>query len=114
MAHTELLFPPRLIAVLAELRSQTWQQLVEDISVRPVGDPHRRAFILLMARLAGCLTCQSESWRAHQGCELCAQQTIRKFRGTDDQLIALYQEYKNEIDEAVPNEIKNEYTLNKD
>lgn len=97
MAHTELLFPPRLLPVLEDLRGEHWQKLVAEVRMRPMGDLERRALILLIARLAGCLSCQSDSWRAHQGCEQCSKQTIKKFRGTDEELIALFQETLEEI-----------------
>ncbi len=100
MTHTELLFPPRLIPVLANLRGGRWQSLVEKVSTKPIGDLERKAFILLMARLAGCLNCQNDTWRAHQGCENCAKQTIRKFRSTDDDLIALYEACLEELKTA--------------
>lgn len=91
MVYTELLFPPRLIPLLANLRGEKWKSLVENIADRPVGNLERRAFVLFVARLTNCLSCQSDTWRAHQGCELCARQTVKKFRGTDDELIALFE-----------------------
>lgn len=91
MMQTELLFPPRLIPSLSHLRGVKWQTFVEQISNKPIGDPERRAFVLLMAKLASCLNCQSDTWRAQQGCEHCAKQTLKKFHGTDEELIALFE-----------------------
>jgi len=82
---------------LATQRGEKWQQFIEQISNKPVGDRERRAFVLFMARLANCMTCHSDTWRAHQGCEQCSKQTIRKFRGSDEELIALYQMALDEL-----------------
>jgi len=102
--HTELLFPPRLIPLLATLRGKKWQQFIEQISAKAIGDIERKAFVLFMARLAGCMSCHNDTWRAHQGCEQCAKQTIRKFRGTDEDLIALYQASLDELIATLPTE----------
>ncbi len=99
--HTELLFPPRLIPLLADVRGKKWQTFIETINKKTIGDIERKAFVLLMARLAGCVTCQGDTWRAHQGCEQCARQTIKKFRGTDDELIQLFETCLQEIKSLV-------------
>ncbi|RCK76351.1 MAG: hypothetical protein ANABAC_0502 [Anaerolineae bacterium] len=104
--HTELLFPPRLIPLLAILRGKEWQLFVEQIDKKSVGDLERKAFVLFMVRLAGCMSCHSDTWRAHQGCEQCAKQAIRKFRGTDGDLIALYQASLNELITTLPADIE--------
>lgn len=102
--HTELLFPPRLIPLLAALRGNKWQQFIGQINAKAIGDIERQAFVLFMARLACCLSCHSDVWRAHQGCEQCAKQAIHKFRGTDEDLIALYQASLNELIATLPTE----------
>lgn len=102
--HTELLFPPRLIPLLATLRGKKWQQFIEQINAKPIGDIERKAFVLFVARLAGCMSCHSDTWRAHQGCEQCAKLTVRKFRGPDEDLIALYQASLDELMAILPAE----------
>lgn len=102
--HTELLFPPRLIPLLAPLRGKEWQQFIEQINGKAIGEIDRKAFVLFMARLTCCMSCHSDTWRAHQGCEQCAKQAIRRFRGTDEELIALYQASLDELLTTLPAE----------
>ncbi len=105
MASTELLFPPRLIAILGDQRGKKWEMFLNGLQGKQIGEAERRAFVLMMARLAGCVTCQSDTWRAHQGCEQCAKQTLRKFRGTDEDLIQLFESCLMEIQASVSAEI---------
>jgi hypothetical protein len=56
------------------------------------------AFVLLMVRLTGCMTCTADSFRAMRGCHQCARQTIRRFRGSDQDLLALFTQAREEID----------------
>ncbi|MGB9672928.1 MAG: hypothetical protein ACPL3P_02230 [Anaerolineales bacterium] len=94
---TDILFPPRLLEQLTRLRSKTWQDYVQEVVNKPVGDIDRIAFIYFMARLCVCATCQGDSLRAIQGCSKCAQQAIKRFRGTDEELIQQVYSYKQEI-----------------
>jgi hypothetical protein len=95
--RTELLFPPRLIPDLKDLRGETWRELIESIVSLPETHPDVLAFCLLMIRLNSCLSCISGSYRFMRGCELCAQQTIARYQGTDEELIALYEQAKDDL-----------------
>ncbi|MFZ6027619.1 MAG: hypothetical protein ACOYYS_07880 [Chloroflexota bacterium] len=94
---TELLFPPRLIPQLRDLRGPAWQKLVDSVDGKSPTSPERLAFVLLMVRLHGCVTCQADSYRAMQGCTQCSLQTIRRLRGTDDELARQYAEAQREV-----------------
>jgi hypothetical protein len=48
------------------------------------------AFSLMMIRLDGCIDCETDSFRAMRGCELCAMQTLRRFKGSDRDLLGRY------------------------
>ncbi len=93
----EVLFPARVIISLRHLRGEKWQQLVEHILTQPEGSPDVLAFSLMMIRLDGCLTCHADSYRALHGCTLCAYQTVNRFRGTDDDLLQLWEVAHAEI-----------------
>jgi hypothetical protein len=95
--RTELLFPPRLIPDLRDLRGEEWRQLVASIIALPETHPDVLAFCLLMIRLNSCLSCVSGSYRFMRGCELCAQQTIARYQGTDEELISLYEQAKHDL-----------------
>jgi hypothetical protein len=95
--RTELLFPPRLIPELGELRGEKWRELVERVSLMSETHPDTLAFCLMMIRLNACLGCVSGSYRFMRGCELCAQQTISRYQGTDEELIDLFQHAKDDL-----------------
>jgi hypothetical protein len=94
---TEMLFPPRVIHRLRDLRGEMWQKLVDRVSSLPEMHPDRLAFMLMMIRLDGCLNCDADSYRAMRGCELCARQTVRRFKGTDKELLNLFEQAQQEV-----------------
>lgn len=96
--ETEVLFPPRLIPDLGELRGQIWRDLIDQIVDLPGEAPERLAFVLLMVRLGGCVSCQSDSFWAMQGCARCARNTINRFRGSDEELLERYETALAEIE----------------
>ena len=94
----ELLFPPRLIASLRDLRGPEWAAQVERVSKLPEIDPDSLAFSLMMIRLDGCVKCHEGSFKYMRGCQLCATQTIMQFKGTDADLLELYRKARRDID----------------
>jgi hypothetical protein len=95
--RTELLFPPRLIVELKDLRGDLWRELVERVFSLPETDPGSLAFCLTMIRLSGCLTCFSGSYRFMRGCYLCTQQAVARYQGTDEELLQLYERSKHDL-----------------
>ena len=93
----EVLFPARVIPTLGKLRGGKWNELVEYISNLPENDPDTLAFVLMMIRLDGCLTCHADSYRAMRGCTLCAQQAVNRFKGSDEELMAQWHAARTEI-----------------
>ena len=96
-AKAELLFPAHLISSLRELRGEDWRALVDRISVLPETHPDSLAFVLMMIELNGCLRCNSNNYKFLRGCFLCATQTIQSFKGSDDELVELYQRAQQTI-----------------
>jgi hypothetical protein len=96
-ADTEMLFPPRVIPALAHLRGPEWRALVEHVASLPQDHPDSLGFMLMMVRLNGCMSCHADSYRAMRGCTLCAQQSILRFKGTDGELIFLWQVARRDI-----------------
>ncbi len=93
----ELLFPPRLIASLRDLRGPEWAAQVERVAKLPETDTESLAFALMMIRLDGCVKCHEGSFKYMRGCQLCATQTIMQFKGTDGDLLELYQRARRDI-----------------
>lgn len=96
-AGSELLFPPYAIAPLENLRGPEWQALVQRVAALPETHPDSLAFSLMMMRLDGCLTCETDSYKAMRGCVQCAIQTIRRFKEDDDELFKLYGEAQDDV-----------------
>jgi len=103
--RTELLFPPHLIPALADLRGDDWRELVERVASLPETHPDTLAFCLMMIRLNACLGCVSGSYRFMRGCELCSQQTIARYQGTDEELIALFYQAKEDLEQYAEGDV---------
>jgi hypothetical protein len=90
-SDTELIFPIRVISSLGSLRGPAWRELVKQTSAPKAEELDRIGFVLMMTRLNGCITCNSDSFRAMRGCSQCAFQTIRRFKGSDIPVSAVTQ-----------------------
>ncbi len=93
-----MLFPPHLIPGLKDLRGEEWRELVAYVAGLPETHPDTLAFCLMMIRLNACLGCVSGSYRFMRGCELCSQQTIARYQGTDEELIAHFHQAKEDLE----------------
>ena len=96
-ASNELMFPPRVIPSLRDVRGPEWQRLVDRVAALPEDHPECLAFTLMMIRLDGCLDCETDSYRAMRGCALCAIQTLRRFKGSDRDLLARHRDALREV-----------------
>jgi hypothetical protein len=96
---TDLLFPPRTLPALRDLRSATWRDLVSRVIEAGPGSLEQMAFVLMMARLNNCVTCNADSFRAMTGCTACAKQSLKRSRATDEGLIEIYQAARGEVEQ---------------
>jgi hypothetical protein len=96
-AKAELLFPAHLIPSLRELRGPEWQELVDRVAALPETHIDSLAFVLMMIELDGCLKCNSNNYKFLRGCFLCATQTVQSYKGSDADLLELYQRAKVEL-----------------
>ena len=95
--ETDLLFPPHSLPALSDLRGAAWQELVASALAAGPDSLEQMAFVLMMARLNNCTTCNSDSFRAMTGCTLCSKQSLRRFHESDQALTALYQVAQAEV-----------------
>jgi hypothetical protein len=95
---TEVLFPIRVIPSLRTARGEDWACLIDEVTSEPGREFDRLAFVLLMVRLGGCVNCNTDSFRAMRGCTQCARQTIRRFRGSENDLIDQYKQALEEVE----------------
>jgi hypothetical protein len=93
----ELFFPPELIGGLKDLRDVEWKKLVERVAVLPHTHPDSLAFALMVIKLSGCLSCGPGSFRHMKGCLSCSRQAISAYKGSDRQLLDLFEESRQEV-----------------
>ncbi|MFW5709378.1 MAG: hypothetical protein ACOCX5_04065 [Chloroflexota bacterium] len=86
----ELLFPAYVVPSLRDLRGPKWAALVDSVVEKSECNEEKLAFMLMMIRLNGCMACETDSYRAMRGCAACAHQTLRRYKGTDEELLTLY------------------------
>lgn len=96
---TELLFPLRVIPSLGDLRGTEWQELIDHLSGDDAGQDEKIAFTALVVKLAGCAACNTDSFRAMKGCTQCSRLVLKRFKGVDAELIAIYRECYKEVGE---------------
>lgn len=103
---SEILFPYRAVKGLKNLRGPLWQELVKRVLQLPEDHPDAITFSFLVMRLADCLHCDQGSYKAYLGCQTCSQRIITGFKGSDEDLLFLYEEAKEDIrrylEEGVP------------
>jgi hypothetical protein len=95
--RNELFFPPELIEDLADLRDSEWRRLVEAVAPLPNSHPDVLAFALVVIKLGGCLSCGPGSFRHMKGCLSCSRQAIGSFKGSDADLIELFEDCRGEV-----------------
>jgi len=96
---SEILFPPRCIPQLRTLRGPEWAALMERLSALPDEHEDVLGFSLMMIKLGSCLTCDLDSYRASLGCCVCARRTVSGFKGSDSDMIRLFEETRQEVRE---------------
>ena len=96
-SDTQVLFPVRAIPGSKGLRGEKWDKLI-DFILNDANDREKLAFVLMIVRLVGCSGCNADSFRAMRGCTKCAQQSIRRYRGEDADLLKLFEKSKIEIE----------------
>lgn len=94
---TEIMFPPSVIPALREANGAAWRGLVDKVSALDETHPESLAFSLMMIRLDGCMDCETDSFRALRGCQACALQTVRRYRGHERDLLKHYKTALNDM-----------------
>lgn len=57
---TELVFPLRVIPLLVNMHDKDWKDLVDFVHSNEVGSINQLGFVLMMVKLAGCSSCNSD------------------------------------------------------
>jgi hypothetical protein len=95
---TEVLFPFRIAPGLRDLRGLRWRRLVDQACSAPEGSIDQLGFSLMLIRLNGCMTCHANSYRAMRGCTICASQAVKRYKGRDGQLTALFRAARADVE----------------
>ena len=96
-SEAELLFPLRLLPEIKGIRGETWAKMVDQASAPTSQLIDQLAMELLLVRMVGCVNCDSDSFRAMRGCEFCIRQTLRRYKGSDAELMKTYEQSEQEI-----------------
>ena len=96
-SDTEILFPLRVIPELRDLRGEKWAKLVDHLTAKGVENRDLAAFSMMMVKLCSCNGCNADSFRAMRGCTHCAIMTVRRFKSSDEEMIELYNNARQEV-----------------
>ena len=94
---SEILFPSRCIPLLRDLRGAKWAELVDTLTDLPDQHEDVLGFSAMMIKMSSCLTCDLDSYRASLGCCTCARRTVAAYKGSDDHIIELFEEAREEV-----------------
>jgi len=97
-SDTEFLFPFRVIPSLADMRGPEWKKLINHLAREKTAVNEKIAMTSLMVKIAGCAGCNTDSFRAMKGCTQCSCLTIKRFKGSDEELIKNYHECLVEVE----------------
>ena len=95
--ESEILFPSRCILQLRNLRGAEWARLIDHVVKLPDGHEDVLGFSLMMIKLASCLTCDLDSYRASLGCCTCARRSVAGFKGSDRELVRMFEQARDEV-----------------
>ena len=102
--HNQFLFPPDVIPVVEDSRGPEWIDLVRHVKTLPELHPDKLSFCLMMVRFNGCLECETDSYRAMRGRDLCSLQTLRRYHGPDCDLFSMYERASKDIEDYMTGE----------
>lgn len=95
--QNSLLFPREAIRSLKSARGEAFGKLVEHVCSLPACHEESLAFMLMMIQLNGCVSCATDSYRAMNGCAVCALRVLKRFKGTDQDLLNRYGDALKEV-----------------
>ena len=98
---TEILFPLRVVSDLRAVRGKEWDMLSAYIQSGEAQLLDQLAYVLVIVRIAGCVSCNSDSFRAMRGCTQCSIQAVRRHRVSDDELLQQYEGCRIEVREYI-------------
>ncbi|MEX2144663.1 MAG: hypothetical protein WD740_08705 [Anaerolineales bacterium] len=95
---TEIIFPLRVVPALRDLHGANWRKVSDRVAKAAPDSPEAISFVLAMARIDGCQSCNADSFRAMKGCTLCAQDAVRRYRGGEKALLKMVAKARSDLD----------------
>ncbi len=95
--QNSLLFPREAIRSLRCSRGEQFAKLVDHVCTLPDCHEEVLAFMLMTIQLNGCVSCATDSYRAMNGCSVCALRVLKRFKGNDQDLLDRYADALNEV-----------------
>lgn len=80
-----------------DLRGPEWKKLIEHLSDDKTDVSEKIAFTSMVVKLAGCSACNADSFRAMRGCTQCSRIILKRFKGSDTELLKNYRECQQEV-----------------
>jgi hypothetical protein len=96
-SDTELFFPMRVTPTLINVRGKVWDRLVDQVSSSAATDVEKIAFSELVIKLAGCQGCDADSFRAMRGCTQCSHTVLKRYKGSDEDLLEMYEQCQKDV-----------------
>ena len=94
---TELVFPLRVLPMLRSFRGEKWRQIINKVISGDANIVEETAISMVMMDVTGCLTCNSDSFRAIKGCTKCAKHALRKSKHSDQDLLQMFETAKESV-----------------
>ncbi|HEY60822.1 MAG TPA: hypothetical protein G4N92_09115 [Anaerolineae bacterium] len=94
---TELVFPLRVLPMLRSFRGEKWRQIIDKVISGDANIIEETAISMVMMDVTGCLTCNSDSFRALKGCTKCAEHALRKSKCSDQDLLERFKTAKERV-----------------
>jgi hypothetical protein len=98
-SDTELFFPLRVIPSLKGARGNDWNQLIDRVTQDGADEVDKIAFSALVIKLAACQGCDADSFRAMRGCTQCARTIVKRYKGSDQELMDQFELCKKDVAE---------------
>jgi len=98
-ADTERFFPMRVTPTLKHLRGPAWDRLIDEVTAPTATEVDKIAFSELVIKLAGCSGCDADSFRAMRGCTQCAHTVLKRYKGSDTELLEMYEQCRKDVAE---------------
>ena len=100
-SDTELFFPIRVIPALSKVRGEEWDALINRVTSPDAPEVEKIAFSELIIKLAACPACDADSFRAMRGCTQCARLVVKRYKGTDAELVGQFEQCMKDVEEFV-------------